>query len=781
MTQSQMLGISAGVVIAVMLPFPGWLLVFSMAAPAIGWVAYRCVRSAAFRQPQAGIFATNRFPGTLFHVALCASAGSALAGVQLLCHEKASVHARHDARISGCIVTTPVGQHDSVRFVFESSGRTLSGRSIRYRVSWYRPEMPPEAGSCWRLTVRLKPVRGNRNEAGFDYERWLFAQRIHGLGSVRATVPAVKLPWKGANAAYLMARTRLYSRLAGLTEGHPGGALAGALAVGRRDDLTAGDWERLKRTGTAHLMAISGLHVGLAALFGFALGRYLPIPVGPTSDLSRRGAVTALLVATLYSGVAGFAVSTVRALMMLALWHLCRQTRRRVDVTTTLLLTVAMILVVWPWMVADIGFWLSVSAVAAIAVAAFGRPPAITLADRLYLALRIQLGITLLMLPVAIHVAEGISWVSVPVNLVLIPVFSVCVVPLVLLMLVTLVAMPAAADLVVAVLIGVLDRIWHVLDWLSMQTWAFSPLGGLSIWLTVPALVCGVLLLLPSGFPGRLSGWVLLLSPFFVRADQPDFGEFQLDVLDVGQALSVLVQTRNRMVVYDTGNAWPGGDSAESVVLPVLRNRHVSQLDVLIVSHADRDHAGGAVRLQQALLPPAAWVGEPVPGLHNAKACERGTRWTQDGVRFMFLHPAPESTYSGNEQSCVLLIEGVRGSALLTGDLGRALERRLIPDLDGRAIDVVVGAHHGSLSSSDARFIAATQARFVVFSNGHDNQWGMPRDQVVSRWQAAGTRVLTTAASGQLTFGTGGRGRLDLQKRWRDEGFGAWRRRSGAP
>ena len=785
MTRAQLLGVTAGVVIAVLLPSSGWAFVLSASLGLGVTLLLWMVRITGRVDNPSDAPSSTRRARRIAHLTkglvifLCTVVGVGLASGQYYVHGLANIKKIQLERVSGCIVTSVVNNNGAYRFGFESAGRTLLGRSIRYRVTWYKPEKPLVAGSCWRVTLRLKPLRGSRNEVGFDYERWLFAQRLNGLGSVKVGVPAVKLPWRSANARYLMARTRLYEHLAKVTNGYASGMLIGALAVGKRDNLSSDDWEVLKRTGTAHLMAISGLHVGLAAILGFALGRYLPVLVRPDTDLNRRGAFTSLLVATLYSAVAGFAVSTVRALVMLILWHLCRFVRRSVDVTTTLLLTVVSVLVLCPWMAADTGFWLSVGAVTAITAAVFGRPPATTIADRIRLAMRIQFGITLLMLPIAVLVAEGVSWISMPVNLILIPLFSFCVVPLVLLLLASLAVIPAIVTPVATVLGEVLDVVWELLVWLAAQPWAFTSLAAVSPWLTIPVAVCGVIVLLPPAFPARWTGYALVLPLFFSRTEHPDYGEFRLDVLDVGQALAIIVQTQSSTVIYDTGNAWPGGDSAEQAILPVLRKRRVAGLDAMIISHADRDHSGGAVRIQQSMPVDEVWVGEPVDRLTRSRPCASGIRWEYDGVNFEFLHPPANSTYEGNQQSCVLLIQGTNSSALLTGDLGQALERRLLPALEGQqSIDVVVGAHHGSLSSSDQRFVEFTRPAFVVFSNGFGNQWGMPRDEIVSRWQLAGAQVLTTAGSGQLSFKSRNEGRLTLEQQLREQGLGAWRWRS---
>lgn len=776
MTNTQWLSVSLGVVLAVLhqgtlgLVVSGVLLML-----AGGWWRLMVINTPSGPHRNAS--------GALFHLTggllLPLGLGISVAGVQFWSTEQATVTQVDTRTLEGCIVSRVTTRYDLSRFIFESAERTPLGRSVRYRLVW-RTFKPPLEGSCWRLTTRLKPPRGTRNATGFDYERWLFAQRICGLGSVKGE-SAQLLPRRSRHAFYIDARRRMFERLAHTAEPYGSRALIVALGVGVRDLFETRDWTVLQRTGTAHLMAISGLHVGLAAMLGFGLGRYAPIYLVPSAHPEARGAISALLMAVFYAALAGFAVSTVRALVMLVLWYAWRAAGLSVSAISTLFMTAALLLLTCPWMAADTSFWLSAVAVGAIALCVFGRSGVRRWRDRVQLACRIQLGVTFLMMPLTLMVAGGVSWVVVPVNLVLIPLFSVLVVPMVLVLLLTLLLAPHLAHWPAIVLGTSLDVIWQGLIWLAAQPWAFTSVHSSSPWVAFPVVLLGVLVLLPRGFPGRHLAPVLALPLFVLRTPAVEEGNFRLDVLDVGQALAVVIQTRSHHTVYDTGNAWPGGDSADQTLVPFLRSRRVSKLHTVVISHADRDHAGGASTLLQQLPGAAVWVGEFVPGVADARSCVTGQAWSVDGVSFEFLHPPSPEAYEGNQQSCVLLIRGKRHTALLTGDLGGALERRLLDRLPAHAVDVVIGAHHGSLSSSDARFVQHLQSRFVVFSNGFANQWGMPRPEIVERWRAAGTEVLTTAESGHLRFAPDRRDVFELEYVARAPALGRWRWTPSAP
>jgi competence protein ComEC len=297
----------------------------------------------------------------------------------------------------------------------------------------------------------------------------------------------------------------------------------------------------------------------------------------------------------------------------------------------------------------------------------------------------------------------------------------------------------------------VMQALWQVLGemarWPLAAWWLPSPgLGALLL-----ACVGAFWLLLPRGVPGKPLALLLWLPLLFPDLHRPAEGGADIEVFDVGHGLAVLVTTRTHALLYDAGPAGLHlGDAGERVVVPALRARGIRRLDSLIVSHGDRDHAGGMDAVRRAfagvrVLGPEGWA-RPGMGL-----CRRGQHWRWDGVDFRVLHPPPDFPYLRNDSSCVLRVSAGGRVALLTGDIGRHVEARLV-DIEGDALraDVVVAPHHGSRTSSSDAFIGASRPALVVFATGWRDRFGLPREDVVQRWRAAGALPLATGDAGAI-------------------------------
>jgi len=249
-------------------------------------------------------------------------------------------------------------------------------------------------------------------------------------------------------------------------------------------------------------------------------------------------------------------------------------------------------------------------------------------------------------------------------------------------------------------------------------------------------------------------------------------------IMDVGQGLAVLLQTPGYAVLYDTGPSYRHGDAGRRIVLPVLRHFGVTQLEHLIVSHGDADHAGGVGSILSA-FPEAGLSASARLDVPSERflACRAGQYWQRDGISFRFLHPGPASEsgpWSENDASCVLLVQSAKVGLLLPGDIERRAERRIVASGTLPAVDLVVAPHHGSRTSSSPSLVAATRPDFVVFSAGYRNRWRFPATGVVDRWLAVGACALMTGHSGALVFETNGSDELRLVKRYRPDAARIW-------
>lgn len=674
---------------------------------------------------------------------------------------------RREVAVVGRIVDLP--EHHSRRTSFRfrvddepAQPEPLRGRLLR--LSWYdefdgsatgRARL--HAGQRWQLTARVRAPRGLRNPGGFDSEKHALADRLTATGYVRDPATAsLKAPAGGLNAWREAMSGQIEAAIPTSTS-----RFVRALALGDTRGLDDADWQILRANGLTHLIAISGFHVGLVAGFfalavaGLwwifpALGRRCPRPVA--------AAIAGLAGAMVYAAVSGFALPTIRTVLMIAVVAGVRSTRRSSSAFHTLALAVVVVLLIDPLAVLGAGFWLSFFGVAWLlwCLPRAGRKPLRDLVSAQGVA-------TLGLLPLTAVLFGQASLVGPLANLLAVPWWSLVVVPLSLI--------GTGLEFLHA---GWGSWPWQAAAWCFQLSWPlFEYLASSELalwwlresrWFALPLAMFGAFwLLLPRGLPGRSLAMLLWLPLLWPARNLPAPGGVELQVLDVGQGLSILVRTANHSLLYDMGPAAPNGyDAGERVVLPALYALGVRRLDRAVASHADNDHAGGfgAIRHKVTVLAANSPEGS---GLADTSPCVAGQGWRWDGVEFRFLHPPPYFPYLGNEASCVLRIDTAHGSALLTGDIGEVVERDLVrrSHLDGAPglqAEVVVVSHHGSSSASDPVFIAATAARYALVSSGYGNRFGHPKPEVLARWRAAGAQTLDTGQAGVLLvrFGPGG-------------------------
>ncbi len=233
----------------------------------------------------------------------------------------------------------------------------------------------------------------------------------------------------------------------------------------------------------------------------------------------------------------------------------------------------------------------------------------------------------------------------------------------------------------------------------------------------------------------------------------PEFGEFNATILDVGQGLSVTVQTEKHTLLYDAGPSYSSGSSTgQFVVLPFFSARGIGNLDKLIISHDDIDHIEGVADVVKAIRVDKL-MGDK---LYKYKAdtidvCHAGQEWTWDGVKFSFLHPGKKTDYKGNNASCVLKIGKVKHSLLITGDIEYEAEDYLIEQYaDYLKTNILLASHHGSITSSKSRFIRAVSPENVIFSTGYQNRFNLPNKDIITRYKRNGARTWNTASDGVI-------------------------------
>jgi len=664
----------------------------------------------------------------------------------------------HD--ITGVIGNLPEHRKDYLRFVFlpDRGSANVPGK---LRVFWHESktdsqELPVlHAGERWRLQLELRTTRGRVNFQGVDSERWLFAEGITALAFVQE---GNNDRLAGPDRFDLQHwRETVLKELKLLAGEAPAFRLLAALAIADRRDLLKRDRDVLSATGTGHLLAISGLHIGLAAVMGFYLGRLILLffPYG----LGLRTAIavpwgSAWLAALGYSALSGFGVSTQRALIMLSLATLVFVCRRRVHPSLAWLVAMALVLMVDPLAPLRAGFWFSFVAVAVLLVLFSPRYGELPVWRKMLFA---QLGISLIMAPLGMYWFQQVSFPGLVANLVAIPVVSFVIVPLILAGLLFIWLPGPLATWLFHVAGYVAQLLFQLLEQLSALqpvTFATTRIPGLGS--TILAMVGALIIMLPRGLPWRYAGILLMLPMIMPVANPVSKTGTQLNMLDVGQGLSVLVGSNDYLLVYDTGpgNGLQGEASWDMVagtIQPAI-SAWGRVPDLIVASHADLDHAGGFDQLQ-SIYPQAEYMASLAKYHPGVLQCRAPGSWSAGDMNFRVLHPSMGLPYLGNDSSCVISVEGKGLSLLLSGDISRVVEQRLAGDLFDKHVILTV-PHHGSSTSSSEHLINAVQPELVLISAASNNRFNFPREDVISRYQQAGVRILNTAICGGIRIET---------------------------
>ena len=706
-----------------------------------------------------------------------------------------------DIQVTGVVQAMPQQGEDAVRFRLKVESARLEGASVvlpsQLYLGWYagffmaqrpfagpvaeqRLPQPMRAGERWQMTVRLKAPHGNSNPHGFDYELWLWEQGLQATGSVRAGVrdtPPIKLsasasysPWYGVERARQTVREAIFERIAS----RPLAGVLAALVVGDQNAIERADWDVFRATGIAHLVSISGLHI---TLFAWLASRVLAWLWRRSAQLTPRwclllpassaAAWGGLLLAAAYATFSGLGLPAQRTILMLAVVVLLRQSGRRWAWPHIWLLAMAVVVAFDPWALLQAGFWLSFVAVGVLFASDPVTPPsapasatsAAGVAHSLGRMLREQWVITLALTPLTLLLFNQVSEVGLLANTLAIPSVTLLITPLALLGVVW-----APFWDVGAWCIGVLMAILELLAALPMATLSQA---AVPVWCAAAGVVGGLLLVMRLPWHWRVLGVPLLLPVLLWQPLRPAMGEFEVLAADVGQGNAVLVRTANHALLYDAGPRFShDSDAGDRVLVPLLRSLG-ERLDLVLLSHRDADHVGGAVSVlamqPQAMLSSSLEEGHELQQLRAGTRCETGQHWQWDGVHFEMLHPDPaayDAPARSNAMSCVLrisaLAKGSSGtsktvSALLVGDIEVRQEQSLLR-VGSIQSDLLLMPHHGSKTSSSGSFLDAVQPRLALVQAGYRNRYNHPASVVLDRYQERGITVLQSAHCGAATW-----------------------------
>mgnify|MGYP002741126897 CR=1 FL=1 len=645
-------------------------------------------------------------------------------------------------------------------------------REQRIFLNWKAKEVP-QLSEIWQAEISLRPLSARLNFGGFDRQQWYFSKRITAVGIVKSAV-------KIADISSL--RAEKLQQVKKQTKGLSLQGLLIALAFGERAWLDKNTWSIYQQTNTAHLIAISGLHIGLAMGIGFYLARVVQVFLPTRFIHPYFPLVFGVLFALIYAYLAGFSVPTFRAISALVFVFFIQIMRRHYSPLQLFTLVVGFLLFCDPLMPLSVSFWLSCGAVACLilwyryvpfSLFQWKNRPFSPKVRWILSLFHLQFGLLLFFTPLQLFLFNGLSLSGFLANLIAIPLYSFFLVPLILF----------------AVFTNGACFSWQLANKLAEGiTWLISVFQGnwfnvsFNLALILTALCCGMFMLIISSIyrepevssstrqVKRARFFTLNISKSLLKNDRINvlrcsFGimslcfmillfkqlskpNWQLDTLDVGQGLATLIVKNGKGILYDTGSAWQGGNMAELEILPYLQREGIT-LEKLILSHDDNDHAGGASTILKAypnmefITPSRKNYGE-----NHRTFCTAGRHWDWQGLHFQILSPHSIVERADNPHSCVILVDDGKHSVLLTGDAEVKNEQIFARTLG--KIDVLQVGHHGSKTSTSEYLLSQVRPDIAIISSGRWNPWKFPHYSVMERLHRYKSVAKNTAISGQV-------------------------------
>ncbi|WP_175405088.1 DNA internalization-related competence protein ComEC/Rec2 [Salinimonas lutimaris] len=637
------------------------------------------------------------------------------------------------------------GQHSNqtgCKILAQVESKRLVDQVLGPKVQLYtRAGAPcPLAFHRYQAVVRIKPIAAPLNPGAFDAERAAVARVLVGKGTLLA------LTSKPVAVNSLHART-----VRSLREHTPDlniSAWSLALLTGDRSLLTKEDWTLLQSTGTAHLFAISGMHLSL--LFGvfyiisgcmlrvwlYCSGRYHLQPAHRHQAML--GAITGCVI---FAALAGWQLPVTRALVLIVIASGLSMAGYRFSGVYLAVLMLFICVVGFPFSLYSAGFYLSVGAVCAIWFGLWRfRPVLITWRQKLLWAIRLQCLLTLLMLPVTIWFFGQFSLLTITVNIVMIPLITLLLpVGLGALLLLSVTDSAALLHLFDAVLLSVMATLEHLSHRLSPVAVTLSANAFVAWQLAL------MLALLPPFYWRRRSCFVMVCVALTQWLPASDEGWF-LHVFDVGQGSALALSRGNQGLLIDTG---PGGyadglSAFDRYVSPVLDYWQITRVPRLYISHFDQDHAGGLASVS------AAFSSLQIASLLDNCQQSAPIRW--QGLTIRILWPPAGNKLDNNDHSCVLQISDGQWQVLIPGDIERYAEYQLLYSQTLSPVDILIAPHHGSKTSSGKAFIQAVSPQVVVFTQSYNNRWQFPHEPVVARYREQGAQLLSTGNHGYIRF-----------------------------
>lgn len=651
------------------------------------------------------------------------------------------------ARVIGSIHSVPTQSFQKKQFYFKTEA--VNGKKVNAMLFLSSYEASPEfqAGERWQFQVKLKKPHNLGNPGAFDYAQWLSSRHVQWTGYVKKNSAILLTARQTKGFSLLHVREEAGKLLHKMAPDVQSASILQALSLGLTGEIEKNLWDLFRRTGTTHLMVISGAHIGLVAALVFALTKWLwrrNAFLCLYWPAVKAASMVSFFAALAYALLAGFAVPVQRALIGCFFVSLHYLGDRKYTIWQVWRYALFFVVLIEPHSVLMPGFYLSFIAVAVIIIACQRWP--LKGIGKIFL---VQSACLIGLMPLSIYWFSYGSVIGFIANLFAIPWVAFCIVPLALFMLLLLPF--ASSALLMKPLAGAVHLLLKLLCWvdaLSFLNFSLS-FAQMSVPLSLmAAILCLVLLPLRSY---QVLTLVLILSALFPPHQKLKEGELLLNVLDVAQGLSVVVQTKNHVLIYDTGDRfYQGSDMAQLAILPFLRIEGVKYLDKVVISHPDKDHQGGLASLEAA-LPVGELIVSDRGHYQRGSSCHDYPPWQWDGIEFRFFS-SKNQFKEKNNRSCILQIRHPDGRILLTGDIEKKAEAYLRSQYaEQLRSDILLVPHHGSKTSSSSDFLGAVKPKYAIASLGYGNRFRFPHAEVVRRYAQLNIPLLQTKDCGMVT------------------------------
>jgi competence protein ComEC len=647
-------------------------------------------------------------------------------------------------KVIGKVSNLPVYKNEKTKFSFEINEIDNNYKLKKVLVSWYKADKIVESGQIWEFDLKLKPIHGYKNPGSFDYSKWLFRQGYDATATVKKA-KLIQAESFDPRSIINIIRSRFSNLIEAEFTSTRIQALIKALSIGDKSQISYEDSQLFQETGTAHLIAISGLHIGLVAYIGLLFGRLIFLfYTNEKLNRFKYEAFFSILFALIYALLAGFSIPTIRAFIMVMSFSLAYAIKAYISRWQAWSIAMLVVLLIDPFSVLDVGFWFSFTAVAVLMFAFTGRKSNY---NKILSFIHAQFVILIGLMPMMVIVFGSINLLTPIANLIVLPLASLLLIPLLLVSFIVYLFSESVAKFLFNLVEEIAQYLFLILDFLQPYKFLSVAVNQLTFLIVTSLITISILLLLPKLFRWKYMA-IMLFIPIFYNNPKPlNQKEYRINILDVGQGLSIIISTKDHTMIYDTGAKYETGfNLASSVVIPFLQYKGIDNVDKLIISHSDNDHAGGKEELIEQFSNIQIYdvVAEKTP-------CIKGEEWQWNEVDFEVISPYNLKPYLGNNSSCVIKISSQYGSILLTGDIEEPIEYRLVHQMP-QAIksQILLVPHHGSRTSSGEEFIKAVNPEIALNSSGYANQFNHPHPLIKKLYLEKGIEFFDTQDKGML-------------------------------